>query len=754
MTKRKLFMGAASITVAIGAAFFVTANNITFADAQTTYVIGQYDWQSAKGTSPIYVQEIQNDPPKDWKQFWKDWVTGTFPGASTTVMGRPTLYAAADNVTTGDQLKGKARVAIEDGYLISTPYQFKDATTGDWQHLSFRYKGNKNEFRFYYRVADDNGITDPSDSSWVEVTGLNLNNQYHVQKLALNKTGKTFQYKINLKDTSSVATGVTLTAREKAVVAMPTTPDPEVTIPEKTPIPSASPIVRRQFGIWQRKWMSEAGKTVASVNSGKPSTINTKCAPADDQVTTFGWTGYTKSAKIGKSIPQAQGDKITATVGSANIDSAYLISQPFTIDLLNADNTINWSKMNLSFAREAAGSIKVYYRVFNDPAQATDSATASDWVEVADPNTLSPVKDNCENGFVTSGYRIDKTGKYFQYKVHLAKVKKNGGSVNQSITKIALYGAEMSNVVVATTPTPTASISANPTGNTPSPEVSGMGKITLMSRVLSDQASPTPTPSSTSSIALPNLTTPSPTTVPTITPNPNDTLCGQDVETAPNVGLKIKQLTNGSFSDDDQQTDDEGIWQGMDGEVDEFQNGNYQITFGAYQNSVYKLVAFCVTPDDGLHYYKTQADPATGKITIIVRAGSETKVVALYGKRSQPHITMEKMAIDSKTLEQAKAKQQRVLNRLYPGQQFMYRINYTNTSDTAAKDIVIYDVIPKEFEVSSDLLDDTDGKYGVTVEIDAQRRNVIKKTITELKPQETGVIYIPVTLRSDAFDDI
>jgi uncharacterized repeat protein (TIGR01451 family) len=758
VTQRKLFIGAVAITVAVGAAFFVTSNSITYADSNTTYVAGQFDWQAGKGVSPIFLDQTQEAAPKDWKQFWKDWLTGTFPGDASTVLGRPTHYGVLSNATGGDRLVGKGRVKIEDGFLISAPFQFTGEQVGNWQHLSFRYKGNKNEFRFYYRVSDDEGTTTSTDAGWVEVTGLTLNNQFHVQKLALNKTGKTFQYKINLKDTSSVATGVVISAKAAAAVATPTTPTPVVsgTIVPTTPSPVGSPVVKREFSIWQRNWRSAVGKEVAIVNPANAKAVTTKCAPAGDQVTTFSWDTYAASTKIGKSVPEIQGDRITATVGAANIDTAYLISQPYTINLLNDGNTIKWSRLNISLAKVAVGSAKVYYRVFDDPAQSTDSATASDWIEVADPNTLSPVKDSCESNFVVAGYRIDTAGKYFQYKVHLAKIKKNGSAVNQSITKIAIFGAEQTTVAVPTTPTPTVSSSVTPTGTlSPSPEASGMGKITLVTRYL-PKASPTPgvTPSTAPSVALPDLTTPSPVTTvsPIASPDPNSLLCSQDGETAPNVPVKVKQQTNGNFTAEDEQSDDEGMWQGLDGEIDEFQNGNYQITFGAYQNSIYKLVGFCVTPDNGQHYFKTQADPATGKITIIVRAGLETKVTAIYGLRTQPYIEMEKLAIDSKTIDQALSKQQRVLNRVYPGQQFLYRINYKNTSDAAAKNITILDVIPKEFDVPSDLYDDVDNKYGIRIEIDAQRRTVIKKQIPELKAGESGVMYIPVTLRGSAFD--
>lgn len=754
MTQHKLFIGAVAITIAIGAAFFVNANSKILADSGTTYVVGQFDWQSGKGDSPIYLNEIQNQAPANWNQFWKDWVTGTFPGASSTVLGRPLHFANSSNITTGDRLIGKSRTAVTDSYLISAPYQFNnDTLTSDWQHLSFRYKGNKNEFRFYYRIADDNGTTDPNDSKWVEVTGLTLNNQFHVQKLSLNKTGKTFQYKMHLKDTTSISTGVVVTAREKTVAVTPTV-NPTVSAgvtatPSATsnPSPAGSPIVRRSFGIWQRNWKAPSGTTTAVVNSSSAKAINTKCAPTGDQVTTFGWDNYAASAKIGKSVPQVQGQKIVADVGPGKIDTAYLISQPFTINLLNADNTINWDRLNISFAREAAGSIKLYYRVFDTEAEATDSATASDWIEVADPSTVSPVKDGCESGYLVSGYRINKTGKYFQYKIHLSKTKKGSQTVGQNVTRIGIYGDEQSVVVANPTPTPT----STPTGSlTPSPEASGVGKITLVTRYLTPPpAAATPSPVA-SGPALPNLTTPTPS--PIASPDATNPACTDDGEIAPDVPVKVKQLTNGSFVAEDETTDDEGMWQGLDGEIDEFPNGNYQITFGAFQNATHKLVGFCVTPDNGLHYYKTQADPATGKITIIVRPGLETKVVALYGLRSLPYISMSKLAIDAKTIEQATTSQQRVMKIVYPGQSFLYRIKYTNTSDTAAKNVLIQDVLPKEFDVPDEVLNDVDNKYNVTLDIDAQGRTIIKRQIPELKAKEEGVIYIPVTLRASAFD--
>jgi uncharacterized repeat protein (TIGR01451 family) len=217
--------------------------------------------------------------------------------------------------------------------------------------------------------------------------------------------------------------------------------------------------------------------------------------------------------------------------------------------------------------------------------------------------------------------------------------------------------------------------------------------------------------------------------------------------------LKVKQLTGGQFLAEDEETDESGGWIGKFEEGDQFPAGNYQLTFGDYQKNDYKLVAFCVSPaNDGTYHLKTQTDAATGKATIIVKPGQETKIVALYAPRTLPFITMSKYAIDARTLEDATGKTQRVMKVVYPGQQFLYRIKYKNASDTIAKNLLIQDVLPEQFDVPDEVLNDDEGKYDLSVSLDAQGRTLIKRLIPELKAGEEGSIYIPVTLRATAFD--
>lgn len=434
---------------------------------------------------------------------------------------------------------------------------------------------------------------------------------------------------------------------------------------------------------------------------------------------------------------------------NADLESAYLISSPFSTDA----QTAQWKEFSVLFKRKDTNTIKLAYRVGD---RATTDQNDSSWLELSDPTTASTKR--CGNFYLTT-YRVDVVGKVFQYKVNLVSAK-----ADQDIRQMALT-AQPGTLNGNPTPTPTGDPSANPTGNpssqpsgnpttNPSSQPTGVGKVTIMTKYIVDSRPTLPSGqvdefTGSSGPALPDLG--DSTTNAGTTPVTPISYCSDlsSAEPAAEVSFSGK-LTGGSTSFLDQQTDIDGTWRGIDGEVDEFPSGTYTVNFGDFNRSEYKLVDFCVSPDDGQHHLQSQTDPVTKKATIIVKPGQETKLTAVYGIRSKPYITLNKFAVDG-PLDNGGAVR-KVMRIVYPGQSFLYRVDYTNSGESDASNVVILDVLASELAIPEDQLDVILEKYGISVQLDAKRRTLIKKTVGTLKKGETGSMYIPVTLRADAFE--
>ncbi len=498
-----------------------------------------------------------------------------------------------------------------------------------------------------------------------------------------------------------------------------TSPDPSTTptvSPSPTLYPSGNKLVIRQSA-----WKKDSNQTPINVGS-LTAVDNDKNCDTEPRVNvnSFRSEQYLKKANV--TIP-ANGEAIVG-LKDKKLKDAYLISPIYTS---NKSELVMWRDVKILTAKKKTGTVKLYYRI-SDTA-GTNDPTDKGWVQLADPSSVK--NDDCSDGQLAS-YSIDRMGKFFQYKVHVISVDKT----EQKIKRLNIHLQPMSNTPPSATPTP--DISGTPVAG-------GNGKITIItSKLVSAEESVTPTPSGP---ALP----PSPSTQASVDPTKPNPLCfsTQDTESAPNVGISLKQTTGGKTTINDEATDDDGRWQGLNEEVDDFPVGKYVINFSDFEKSDFTLVAFCVNPDDGEHYLKTESDPANKKATIVVKAGQETKITALYGPRNKPYIAMSKFAVDK---DGSSSGAQKVLKTIYPGQSFFYLIRYKNTGESDAVGVEVQDVIPEQFEIDQKVIDDVEEKYGFTFSVDVQGRTIIKKTVGAVAQGAGGAIYIPVTLKADAFD--
>lgn len=407
----------------------------------------------------------------------------------------------------------------------------------------------------------------------------------------------------------------------------------------------------------------------------------------------------------------------TQLAGRPLIDNNYLISKPLTS---KDAATSRWINLTIGFRNPkklTEKTLKFYYRV-SDSAGTLD-AKASDWIEV--PNPTDNPSTECNGNIYLASYQLDRVGKFFQYKVNLGA------------------GQQVANVwvdvepgkTVAPSPSPTLAPSASPTATASAG--AGTGKLLIAARrILPSTATPvSPSPS----VALPDATA-----TPTATPAASDPCVdATETEELAEIKLNLRQTVGGSVKIDDQVTDGNGQWQGLDGEIDEFKVGTYTVTYGEYAPNDYKLVAFCVEPNDGLHHVKTQTIVSTRKATLLVKSGVTTKLTALYGLKTKPYVVLNKFAVDATG---------KVIRVIYPGQSFRYLIRYENTSEGTAKNVVIKDVIPAQFGLADSYLDSTENLQATT---DSQGRTVLSYTIGDLAKGQKGSLTIPVSLRADAF---
>jgi uncharacterized repeat protein (TIGR01451 family) len=454
------------------------------------------------------------------------------------------------------------------------------------------------------------------------------------------------------------------------------------------------------------------------------------CFSTNVKDNTYEWTKYI----VKNNISLSGGPGTLYGNKGADIDKSYIISSVYTGQ--NGALT-QWKDLGLIVQYPKKDSIKVYYRI-SDVA-GTDDPADKDWIQVTDPAVVpSPCH---ENNRKRATYKIDRQAKYFQYKIHMkagATQEKflNEESTKQNVERVEIVAQPLKAVI--TTPSPVATVSAAPTADP------AKGLLTIQTKKITSKTNPSPTPSS--GAPLPNFSpTPTPVTSasPIATGNVNPVCFAEhDTDPAPAVRLNVKQTSGGTASMEDQITDDEGRWYGLDGEIDQFAAGTYAVTFKEYQNTDLKLVGICVTPDDGEHYIKTQTSATGGKATVIVRAGTETKVTALYAARNKPFVSMDKFAVSTKN---------KVIKSIVPGQSFRYLIRYENTGGVDAKNVVIQDVIPEQFYVPASDQQFVDKNGPFTTSLDARGRTIITKKMDSLAPGQKGSITIPVTLRSDAF---
>jgi uncharacterized repeat protein (TIGR01451 family) len=483
------------------------------------------------------------------------------------------------------------------------------------------------------------------------------------------------------------------------------------------------------------------------------------------------WDAY--SLNHGASVP-GQTAKTAAIQGKdgGNITDKYVVS-----DCIAADDEVpmKWENFGFTMKAKSNATLRVYYRVMDSCP--TDDMAGGEWTRLDISNgftgagfsglnigsnvgsaIFTPPVDNSSSqasrGGITDllgnfqykakNYKtaINKNGKFFQYKINIK------GKTTQ-IHTISL-NAEPVGGGSTSTPKPTPSASTTATA-TPSSGPAGEGKILIQTRYLVDEASDaatSPTPS-----GGPILPTGSPKSSPTATASANantvNPLCygDQNIESAANVALPlIKASKADGIKIEDEETDDDGEWTGLNGEEDSFPADTYSVTFGDYDATTYKLVAFCDPDND--HLIRSQSDPKTKKATFSVKNGQKSTVIALYAKRTMPYISMNKYAVPGDIVSGVATK---ILRIVYPGQKFNYLIRYTNTGGEAAKDLVIRDVIPAEFDVDPTQGDTPDSKLKFAP--DPRGGTLVTATLGNLAAGATGTLQIKVTLKSDAFDE-
>ncbi len=547
-------------------------------------------------------------------------------------------------------------------------------------------------------------------------------------------------------------------ANKEACAALKVTPSPSTqststpstsptASPSTSPTASTSPVATTLplLRIVQQNWKTkDAGKIVAE--DLKEITFDDNCGEDEsEKATSYAFEKYVVAKNITIS---SNGGNLSGKLG-ALVNDSYLISNPFSS---NQGETSEWKRFNITISNTSSpgkDTIQAYYRVSDEGG--INKPDDKSWIRLSDPTKTKG--DKCGNNKVVN-YKLDRTGKYFQYMIKIGTANIKGPQVVRRVN--VKFRPSDGKGTSSPTPTPTGSVT---------PDASGKGKLTILSeKVVASSVTPSP-----SGPPLPNLTpspsptpstkatpsakaTKSPTTTSSATPTPKtvqgarvNPVCfaEQEKEAAPGVGFSVKQTAGGNTTINDEATDEEGQWKGLNGETDDFPAGTYTVNFKDFEKVDYKLVALCVTPDDGQHYLKTQTTASGSKATIIIRPGEETKVTALYAPRSKPYVTMSKFALDAKN---------KILKSIVPGQSFRYLIRYENTGESDAQSLTIQDVLPEQFYVSAtenEILDDASTPFKTS--IDAQGRTIITKTIGTLKRGQKGSMIIPVTLRPDAF---
>lgn len=508
-----------------------------------------------------------------------------------------------------------------------------------------------------------------------------------------------------------------------------------------SPTPNAS-VKYRAFGrvmhLEQRLWAKERKKT-APVEIGKDldkaqsETDDSASRRPNDPCTTddgnpaYQWTQYLgqKNVAISNDKGMIRGRNRT------KIAESYVISSVFTT--LRGDST-RWSDMSMIVQSKSNKNYKLYYRV-SDEAGTTDPDDEG-WVELKRPKYQDSA---CHPGKKRVSYSFRARGKYFQYKVHVAGEKEN-------VEKVIFRAQRLKGSGLTTpTPTPTVTPTITPTVSpTVSANPNGEGKLTIITKRLA--VKPTATPSAGGAL-LPTIS-PQAGATPSAFPqkiNPN-CFSNQNTEPAADVPISLRQLEGGEKRIEDQQTDEEGLWQGIGGR-DSFPVGTYLLKWGDYEKEDYKLVDICIEPSVTVRRTETSVS-GDQRATFSINKDQETKVVLLYAPRSKPYIALSKVAVSSKN---------KVLKSIYPGVGFRYLIRYENTGEVDAKDVVIRDVFAEQFYVQGTENQTIESMRDVRLDVDVQGRTMLTKTIGTVKKGQKGSLIVPVVLRPNAFgspDDI
>jgi uncharacterized repeat protein (TIGR01451 family) len=454
------------------------------------------------------------------------------------------------------------------------------------------------------------------------------------------------------------------------------------------------------------------------------SSINTCVQEQSKGKTISKWNDYFSSKGV---VRTGDYSKEAAIIGKkkSKKGESYIISSPFNV--VDEESSGDWQSLAVYYGVESGNAkpgFQVYARVSDDGS--TTDPNDDGWVELT---KVKAENAKCQSKAKIANYTIDQTGKTFQYKIALS-TKQRIKLVYADVQPLGTDG----DTEVSPSPEPSGSVSPK----------AGSGKVTIMSKILVPAKSAT-TPSPSTAPLLPQFT-PSPkptsTAAPSAPPKPNPA-CFKDDNTDPaaSVPFSMRQ-TDGDVKIEDEQTDEDGIWHGINGGTDSFPAGTYSLKFGQFQDTDYKLVDICVSPNDGTYVRKTETAAGLSKATIIVKDGQETKVTLLYAPRDKPYITMNKFAL---------APNNKILRVVYPGLSFRYVIRYENTSDVPAKDVRIADVIPEQFYVqgSEEQTLDSTKKFDLTT--DAIGRTTVVRKVGDLAKGQKGSFVIPVTLKADAF---
>lgn len=402
--------------------------------------------------------------------------------------------------------------------------------------------------------------------------------------------------------------------------------------------------------------------------------------------------------------------------GQKKVDESYIVSNVFTAAEGDAGR---FTDLTILYDEPDKNALKISYRASNEPLPAIHAP--ADWIDLPDPQANSA--ESCTKNVRIAKYPLDVTKKYFQYKVNVVKGQE---------FRAAWFDIQgMKALAVEPTPNPTASADPSKDGDT------GLLSITTK-KLVTVAATATPSAALLPPSPIPSAT---PSNVPA-KPNPA-CFSNQNTEPAANVPIALRQIEGGSTKVEDEQTDEDGLWSGVNEEQDDFPVGTYLLKWGDFEKNEYKLVDICVSPNDGTNIkYSGTSISGDARATFSIKKDQETKITLLYAKRDNPYIAMTKFAVNQ---------QNKIIRLIYPGSNFRYLIRYENTGEADALDVVIRDVIPQELYVVGSESQDIKEKATYDVELDALGRTIITRRLGKLVRGQRGSLIIPVIARPTAF---